>query len=144
MTIRGRTQGEFKPDATDAKIGVRRFSYEVKSSRDAATGQASGRRQYGAFTITKEWSPASPQLFVALVNDEVLESVVLEFTREGADHKKTPYYTIKLTNARVSGLRQYTDTASEKEAGLEDVSFTFQTMEVQHAAGTPVRDDPHH
>jgi hypothetical protein len=30
--------------------------YTVKSPRDLATGQSSGKRQHGAITITKEWS----------------------------------------------------------------------------------------
>ncbi len=38
------------------------LTYEVKSPRDVATGQASGKRQHSQVTITKEWGAASPQL----------------------------------------------------------------------------------
>lgn len=41
---------------------LQQASYEVKSPRDIATGQASGKRQHGSITIVKEWGAASPQL----------------------------------------------------------------------------------
>lgn len=36
--------------------------YTVKSPRDVATGQASGKRQHGPVTFIKEWGPSTPQL----------------------------------------------------------------------------------
>lgn len=41
---------------------LKEASYTVKSPRDLATGQASGKRQHGSVTFSKEWGPASPQL----------------------------------------------------------------------------------
>ncbi|MEO6112837.1 MAG: hypothetical protein ABIP07_00100 [Sphingomicrobium sp.] len=38
------------------------YYYTVKSPRDAATGQASGKRMHKPFTITKEWGPSTPML----------------------------------------------------------------------------------
>lgn len=39
-----------------------RSSYQIVSPRDAASGQASGKRMHKPVTITKEWGAASPQL----------------------------------------------------------------------------------
>ena len=36
--------------------------YQVKGPRDAASGQASGKRQHRPITIVKEWGAATPQL----------------------------------------------------------------------------------
>ncbi len=36
--------------------------YTIKSPRDSASGQASGKRQHGAVTFIKEWGPSTPQL----------------------------------------------------------------------------------
>lgn len=36
--------------------------YEVKSPRDLATGQASGKRQHQPVTFVKEWGAATPRL----------------------------------------------------------------------------------
>ncbi|HMI39790.1 MAG TPA: hypothetical protein VK485_01000 [Sphingomicrobium sp.] len=39
--------------------GVVAAAYEVKSPRDSASGQASGKRMHKPFTITKEWGAKS-------------------------------------------------------------------------------------
>lgn len=36
--------------------------FRVTGPRDAASGQASGKRMHKPFTIVKEWGPATPQL----------------------------------------------------------------------------------
>lgn len=41
---------------------LREVHYTITSPRDAASGQASGKRQHGSITIVKEWGAASPQL----------------------------------------------------------------------------------
>jgi hypothetical protein len=38
------------------------FTYDVKSPRDVATGQASGKRTHKPIKIIKEWDATSPQL----------------------------------------------------------------------------------
>jgi hypothetical protein len=38
------------------------FTYNVKSPRDAASGQASGKRMHKPMVIRKEWDATSPQL----------------------------------------------------------------------------------
>lgn len=44
--------------------GVTAVTSEVVAPRDAATGQASGKRQHKPIKIVKEWDAASPQLKV--------------------------------------------------------------------------------
>ena len=63
----GDLDGDGLPDdaylrLTCAAGKLQQASYEVKSPRDIATGQASGKRQHGSITIVKEWGAASPQL----------------------------------------------------------------------------------
>ena len=41
-------------------------NHEIKSPRDLATGQASGKRMHKPITITKEWSASSPLLKVTV------------------------------------------------------------------------------
>ncbi|MEO7635800.1 MAG: hypothetical protein ABIS38_09185 [Sphingomicrobium sp.] len=36
--------------------------HSVKSPRDSATGQATGKRTHGSVTFVKEWGPSTPQL----------------------------------------------------------------------------------
>ena len=41
---------------------LKEAQYTVKSPRDSASGQASGKRMHKPVTITKEWGPSTPML----------------------------------------------------------------------------------
>ena len=152
VTIKGSKQGQFK-GATDgpatkksARISGVRFLAETVSPRDAATGQASGKRQHKPIMITKEWDAASPQPFNALVNNEVLTSVLFEFVKTSPQGAEYVYHTITLTNASVSDIKSYvdlTDTTGDPYDGheLEDVSFTFQKIEMENKDGKTMAVD---
>jgi len=125
MTIEGTRQGVFLGAKGGAIAGLR-FSYAAMSPRDAASGQASGRRQHSPIVVTQMVGAASPQIFQALTTNEVLKSVVVSLpSGEGSG------YTIKLSNAAVSEIEQYTEVLNGHAMVLEDVSFTFQGIEVQ-------------
>ena len=145
VTIEGTKQGKFKGKAADNKISGVRFQYEAKSPRDIATGQASGKRQHGPIIITKPWGSASPQLFQALVTNEVLKSVFIEFMRTSPEGARYQYQTIKLTNATISSIRQYANVANPGEpvnpGELEDIAFTFQKIEITNQDGKTMAMD---
>jgi type VI secretion system secreted protein Hcp len=152
VSIEGQKQGKFRGSVNGGKpgrIAGIRFSAETTSPRDAATGMASGKRQHKPITITKEWDASSPQLFRAIVTNEVLKTILFEFVRTDPGGKEHVHYTIKLTNAAVADVRSYldlTDTSGDPYDGheLEDVAFTFQTIEVADQDGkTTAADDWH-
>jgi type VI secretion system secreted protein Hcp len=147
VAIEGKQQGQFKGDnkrreRKDAIVGLS-FSYEIRSPSDPATGLASGKRQHSPVTITKEWGAATPQLFQALVENESLRTVVCEFVRATEEGREEIYQTVKLSNARVSAIRQYTGAVSgaAERTELEDVSFTFARIEISNVPGKTVADD---
>jgi type VI secretion system secreted protein Hcp len=135
MTIEGTKQGVF-PGGKGGSITGLRFSYLVKSPRDAASGQPSGKRQHSPVVFTKVVGPASPQIFQALTSNETLKSVTINLP--GAEGSG---YTVKLTNASVSELKQYTELPNGQGPVLEDVSFTFQRIEVQDLGSRSVAVD---
>jgi len=156
VTIEGTRQGAFKGEspreAHNKKVAGLSYSHEITSPRDIATGQASGKRQHGPISITKEWGAASPQLFQALVTNEVLKSVLFEFFHTTPDGLEEVYHTIKLANATVSKIKQMTgsgESSSSAKTGatydtheLEEVSFTYQSIEVENMPGqTSAGDD---
>jgi type VI secretion system secreted protein Hcp len=158
ISIEGAKQGAFKGGSSDGtaaggakrakgRIGGVKFSFETTSPRDIATGQASGKRTYKPIVITKEWDAASPQIFNALVTNEVLKKVLFEFVKTDAAGKEEIYHTITLTNANVSNLHSYldlTDTSGDRYDAheLEDVSFVFQKIEIENKEGkTTAADD---
>jgi len=124
-----------------------RFSSQVTSPRDAATGQPSGKRQYSPITFTKVWGPSSPQIFQACVTNEVLSTVKFEFWTTISGGQEVMYQTIILTNATVSSFRRSIGVPMGNEPpdprDLEDVSLTFQKIEITDNAkgGITAMDD---
>jgi type VI secretion system secreted protein Hcp len=156
VTVKGMRQGAFKGESPrkghEAKAAGISYQHEVQSPRDVATGQASGKRQHKPIVFTKEWGASSPQYFQALVTNEWLESVLFEFYHTNKQGKEEVYYTIKLVNATVCNIRYMTgageSATSAKTTGaydtheLEEISFTYQRIEVEHQlAKTAVIDD---
>ena len=129
----GRLAGESKRAVHKGKLPGIGFSYEVTSPRDTASGQASGKRQHGAVTFTKEWGAASPQLFSALVTNEVIKSALFEFVRTNEIGVEHVFHTIKLTTASVISIHQYIAAQEDIDldnAELEDVALTFRGIEI--------------
>lgn len=143
VTIEGTKQGKLKGDSKkkahkDAIVGLA-FEYAVTSPRDAGSGQATGKRQHSPIVITKRWGAATPQLYQALITNEVLKSVLIEFVKVNSAGKEYVYHTIKLTNAAVVSIEQY---ANPEDHELEDVSFVCQKIEIENKDGkTMVIDD---
>ena len=155
VTVEGTKQGKFKgegmKDKHKEKIAGLAFEYSVVSPRDLATGQASGKRQHHPIKITKEWGASTPQLFTACTTNEVLKEVHFEFLKTDANGEETVFYTVKLTNASVSHIAQFTSphegsggAKSEPTKFLESIEFTFQKIEIESKTGkTSAMDDWH-
>ena len=154
VEIKGKTQGAFKGEgsreATRNKIEGLSFAYDLKSPRDLSTGQASGKRQHSPIKIVKGWGAATPQLFQALVTNEVLTLVTLEFRKTNANGEEFVYYRIKLTDANVSEIRQFSRDGIENATAkntpadaseLEEVSLTFRKIEVENTEGKTMGAD---
>ncbi len=142
VTIEGTKQGKLIGDSTKrahkGKIVGLVFDYEVVSPRDASTGQATGKRQHKPVMFTKRWGAATPQLFEALVTNEVLKTVLFEFVRTDAKGVEHVYHTIKLSNATVAQIHQHADADTHE---LEHVSFTFQKIEIENKDGKTTASD---
>jgi type VI secretion system secreted protein Hcp len=152
-TSQGKFKGESLRDDHNAKITGLSYSHEIQSPRDVATGLASGKRQHGPITFTKEWGPASPQLFQALVTNEILKTVKFEFIHTTPEGKEEVYFTIELENATVSSIKYATGMGDDSSASsrhteaydtheLETVSLTYKKITASHLPGkTSASDD---
>ena len=154
--IEGTTQGAFKGEsprkAHAEQIAGLSYAHKITAPRDVATGQASGKRQHGPITITKEWGAASPQLFQALCTNEILKSVVFDFYNTTKEGTEQIYYTITLTDATVASIEYMTGTGESAGSAkttatydtheLEAISFTYRRIEVESKVGkTMAMDD---
>jgi type VI secretion system secreted protein Hcp len=128
-TIKGEKQGKFTGNTgqvgREDQITVSDFRFNMRSPRDVATGQTSGKRQYEPVTFTKEWDEASEQLTQALHTNETLEEVRFEFTRPGADGTTATYRTVVFKNASVTALDDLADEGGDRQR----VSLVFESFE---------------
>jgi type VI secretion system secreted protein Hcp len=142
LHLKGNKSGEIKGSCTqkgrEGQIVVIESHHEVVSPRDAASGLPSGRRQHKPFVITKEVDKATPLLYQALVNNELISEFELHFWRPGIKAAsgagaEVQYYTVKLVNARIVDIAftqpNTRDVNLQKTAELETVAFTYQHIE---------------
>jgi type VI secretion system secreted protein Hcp len=147
ISIKGNKQGQFKGESIQDKrkdkwIPVLSFQMGVQSPRDAATGQASGKRQHQPLTITKEWGAASPQLFRALTSNETLQSVEIQFTRTSETGAEQVYETIKLTNAVISKIGPHAGPlppGAHDGKRYESVTLEYGAQVVTGGGGAPAQ-----
>ena len=80
MYIKAHSSGDLDGDGLADDVVIRMecaagvmhaAQYQVISPRDAASGQASGKRMHKPFTIVKEWGAASPQLMAMKTSYDV-------------------------------------------------------------------------
>jgi type VI secretion system secreted protein Hcp len=144
VSIVGRKQGKFHGEGSrQGKIEGLAFHYEVTSPRDAASGQASGKRQHSPVTFVKQWGASSPQLLEAAVSNEVLNTVLFEFIETNPNGEEVVFHTLKLTNASVASIKQDVKAvAGGKDLqDLEEVSFVFQSIEMENQDGKTMAAD---
>ena len=130
LTVHLQTQGDIKGGATEkgreGSIPLISVAYEVDVPIDPATGHVTGRRAHKPITIVKVIDQASPQLLRALVSNEALASVRIEFWRP-VPEAAAPYFIITLTNAVVAGIA-LAPSSEDGSHEYEQVQFTYQKI----------------
>jgi type VI protein secretion system component Hcp len=97
------------PQSGTVVVQVRSFDVEVKSPRDAATGQASGKVLYMPLKVLKAIDAKSPTLLKMLVSHESLSSANLELTvPAGVESKPGTYMTYEFANPKLIEWRDGT------------------------------------
>lgn len=110
---------------------------EIKGQHDAATGQASGKRQYQPVTLWKTSGASSPQFFQSVTRNELIKKITLQYYRPDEIYKQNELvYTIELENALISGYRQILGTPDNPEfkaktLGLfDEIRIVFEKITV--------------
>jgi type VI secretion system secreted protein Hcp len=141
LKLKGQKQGDIKSGVKlkgrEGQIVVIAVSHEIVSPRDAASGQATGKRMHKPLVITKEIDRSSPLLINALVNNENLTTFSLEFYQPGtaagagAGLEKV-FYRIELTNARIVDIQTIMENNTHpdlvKYQPYETVAFVYQKI----------------
>jgi type VI secretion system secreted protein Hcp len=130
LTVHLQTQGDIKGGATEkgreGSIPLISVAHDVETARDPASGLPTGKRVHKPITIVKVIDQASPQLLRALVSNEALASVRIEFWRP-VPEAAAPYFIITLTNAVVAGIA-LAPSSEDGSHEYEQVQFTYQKI----------------
>jgi type VI secretion system secreted protein Hcp len=150
LKLKGTSQGDIKGSCDKEKhkgtIEVYAIDHEISSPRDIHSGQATGSRQHGAFTITKEVDRSSPQLYQAIATSEAITEVTIEFYRITPEGQEENHYTIKLEKATVHKIKlelpDYSDPNLKLIRERERISFVYGKITwTWHPDGIESSDD---
>lgn len=133
--VKGDIKGDVTEKGKEGLIQVVTFQHEITVPRDAASGQATGKRQHKPLSITKLIDKSTPILMAALTKNESLSEVTLSIYRPSAKGAGTNelWYTIELKDVVISGISTTWD--ADKKQSREDVSFTYQKIKWTFAEG---------
>jgi len=123
----GKLKGESQAVDHKEEITVHSWAWGMSASSALGSAQATGRRSYKNLTITKRIDSSSTSLMSVLAtNDEVKEA---KLSMRKAGEGQRDYFTIKLSNARVSAIDI---ECGEDGDALERISFAFTKVEVNY------------
>ncbi len=136
LSLEGNKQGKIEGSCTikgrEGTILVRTVEHTVSIPKSPQTGLPAGKHVHGPLTITKEIDKSSPKLFQALCSGEQMKTVTLDWYRINPNGREDNYYTTKLENALIVGLRTWMpnalDGANDQMGHMEDVSFTYEKI----------------
>ncbi|HEY3366074.1 MAG TPA: type VI secretion system tube protein TssD [Symbiobacteriaceae bacterium] len=127
MVVDSQKQGRIKGSASDGSIAAMKYSHQIVSPRDPASGLPTGQRMHKPLVITKLLDRSSPQMMEVLVNNENLTKVEIRFVNAAG-----LYYTVKLTNANIASVDQKTYPDGTQ---VEEIGFTYERIEWTWADG---------
>ena len=136
MKVKGKKQGDIKgdcPQGGDKKdtILLYQVDHNVEIPKDTHTGLPTGQRIHHPLTVTKHKDQATPKLFQATCTGEQCD-VTLDYYRIKADGMEEKYFTIKLEEAIVVNMREYTPMTflpdNKPFMDMEEVSFTYSKI----------------
>lgn len=116
----GDVKGDVAEAGREGAILIWGWSHEIKSPRDAASAQATGRRTYEPIVIRKRIDQSSPVLARAFKEKLKITSLILELPDPSAAASEEQYFSIQLENANISSIRQ--------EGGTEEIGFGYDRM----------------
>ena len=136
MKLTGQRQGKILGSVTqrgrEGSLEVIAVSHEIVSPRDPATGLPTGKRQHKPFTVMVTLDKALPLLYAALVTNETLTDMTLQFYRPNPDGQELNYFTIELKNASIASIRTVLpdtqDASTSSHPAQVEISFTYQKI----------------
>lgn len=159
IKIVGEHQGNITADAFTAvsvgnvyveghedEILVQEIKHEVTVPTDPQSGQPSGQRVHKPFVFTSSLNKATPLMYQALVNGEVLRKVEVRWYRTSVLGRQEFFFSTKLEDAIIVNINTVLPHALNKEhehhTQLIEVSLAYRKITWGHViANTEGSDD---
>ena len=153
LTLKGQRQGDILGSVTlpnhENSILVHSYTTEIDSGRDPGSGLATGTWVHNPVVILKELDASSPLLWTALTGNETFVTWALAFFTSAQDANgaatETQIYTIRLTNASISSIREFLpdsrDAATPNYPVQQEITFTYQKIEWIWTEGEVTAED---
>ena len=143
---------DIKGESTQASLGrkdsIQCVSYEQKvaTARQAASGMATGRREYEPIVIRKRIDKASPLLLKALIENQKIDGVFKFFRpNPNGDGTTEQFFTVEIKNARIASVKEFvldtTVPANSQVAPLEEITFAGGTISWTYTNGGITQSD---
>jgi type VI secretion system Hcp family effector len=100
--------------------------------RDAASGQATGRRTHGAILVTKKVDKSSPNLFRFAATGKHFQKVSISARKAGKGQHE--YLVIKLSDCIITSVKQ---TNPPKGQPVEQISLSFSKLQQSYRGNQP-------
>ncbi len=135
LTVIGEDQGWIKGDSSVITLGredtIEAVSYtHMLYSEPDSEGIAGKVRNHFPVSILKLLDKSTPRLFLAWRNNESLD-ITIRFYRPSPAGATVHFYTVILTDAYISGIRQEVrNSLIQDYPPLERISFTYKFLEL--------------
>jgi type VI secretion system secreted protein Hcp len=135
--------GGSKTTKHEGEIELLGCEYQLVSPRDVATGQASGKRVHYPVEVAGKVDKASPLLFKAVAENQVLKKVEINCwtaanATSSAKEGDVLMYTLELKDARASRFKHFT---YEDGTFCFIAAFTFQAITLTWKEGGISHED---
>lgn len=158
IKIIGKTQGNITAGAfTSASVGnvfveghedeilVQEIKHEVAVPTDPQSGQPSGLRIHRPFIFTSSLNKATPLMYQALANGELLPTVEVNWYRTSVEGKQEHFFTTTLEDAIIVNINTVLPHALDKEnenyTQLIEVALAYRKITWLHDVANTLGSD---
>ncbi len=143
MSVKGKTQGDIKSEATakgrEGLIECLEVVLGMESPRDQYSGAPTGKRKHQPIGVLKRVDKTTPLCANALVTNETLTAVKLQFWRPKGDGTSEQLFTVELANGALSKQKIFLpntlDATKANHPALEWLEFVFQKITWTYTQG---------
>lgn len=136
MSVTGQSQGQIRGSVQESgregTIALHAINHLIDIPFDTASGEPSGVPQHHQFSITKVVDSASVKLYQALMNQEQLTVVKIDFYQLNNQGSEVQYYNITLSDAMIVSISDMTPKKFESGETVNmpaaEISFTYKSI----------------